>query len=166
MRTSSVRRGTALRGALWLLLGSWVGAWLLFGLVVAPVVFRELPGPGAAGRLVGPVLTTLHLYGAGAGVALALLAWALRRGALLAALPLLMSGLCLVSQFGVTPQIAEIRDLVFGSGGDVEIAVRFGRLHRISLAIFSVVGFGALALIGLHAHAESSAASQPRNTAA
>ncbi len=84
----------------------------------------------------------------------------------LVALPLLMSGLCLVSQFGVTPEIAEIRDLVFGSAGDVETAARFERLHRISLAIFSVVGFGALALIGLHAHAESSAASQPRNTAA
>ncbi len=166
MRTSSVRRGTALRGALWLLLGSWVGAWLLFGLVVAPVVFRELPGPGAAGRLVGPVLTTLHLYGAGAGVALALLAGALRRGASLVALPLLMSGLCLVSQFGVTPQIAGIRDLVFGSGGDVEIAERFGWLHRISLAIFSVVGFGALALVGLHAQAEASAVSHPPNTAA
>ncbi len=166
MRTTSVRRGTALRSALWLLLGSWVGAWLLFGLVVAPVVFRELPGPGAAGRLVGPVLTALHLYGAGAGVALALLAWALRRGALLAALPLLMSRLCLVSQFGVTPQIAEIRDLVFGSGGDVETAESFGRLHNLSLAIFSVVGFGALALIGLHAHAESRTVSRARDTAA
>ncbi len=158
MNASSVWEGTALRGALWLVLGTWVGAWLLFGLVVAPVAFRALPGPGNAGRLVSPILTALHLYGAGAGIALALLAWALRRGAPLVALPLLMSGLCLVSQFGVTPQIAEIRELVFGSGGDVETAARFGRLHRISMALFSVVGFGALALIGLHAHAESTAA--------
>ena len=165
MHTSSVWEGTALRGALWLLLGSWVGAWLLFGLVVAPITFRSLPEPGSAGRLVGPVLTALHLYGVGAGIALARLAWALRRGGALVALPLLMSGLCLVSQFGVTPQIAEIRGLVFGSGGDVETALRFGQLHRISLALFSVVGFGALALIGLHAHAESTAAVRPRNSA-
>ncbi len=165
MRTSTVWRGTALRSALWLLLGSWVGGWLLFGIVVAPIAFAALTEPGAAGRLVGPVLTVLHLYGASAGIALALLAWALGRGALLVALPLLMSGLCLVSQFGVTPQIAEIRDRVFGSGGDVETAASFGRLHSLSLAIFSSVGFGALALIALHAHAESRAVSRPRDTA-
>ncbi len=164
MRTSSVWRGTALRGALWLLLGSWVGAWLLFGLVVAPVAFSELPGPGNAGRLVSPVLTVLHLYGAGAAVALALLAWALRRGALLAVLPLLMGGLCLASQFGVTPQIAEIRDQVFGGGRDVEVVALFGRLHRISMAIFIGVGLAALALIGLHAHEESRAASRLGDT--
>ena len=160
MDTSSVWTGTALRSALWLLLGSWVGAWLLFGLVVAPITFRELAGPGNAGRLVGPMLTALHFYGVVAGVALALLAGALRRGAPLVALPLLMSGVCLASQLGVTPQIAEIRDLVFGDGGDVEIAARFTRLHQLSIAIFIAVGFGALALVGFHAHAEAAAASR------
>ena len=31
---------TALRSVLWLLLGGWVGAWMLFGAVVAPTLFR------------------------------------------------------------------------------------------------------------------------------
>ena len=58
-----------LRTALWLLLGGWIGAWLLFGGVVAPTAFRTLPSTEVAGLLIGPVLTWLHLYGAAAGIA-------------------------------------------------------------------------------------------------
>ena len=79
-----------LRSTLWLTLGAWIGAWLLFGAVVAPTAFRVLPSTEVAGSLVGPVLEALHLYGAAAGALLALVTVALGRGPLLIVLPLLM----------------------------------------------------------------------------
>jgi len=145
----------ALRSGLWLLLGGQVGAWALFAVVVAPTAFRVLPGAETAGRLIGPVLGALQIYGAIAGVCLAILALALRRGPLLLVLPLLMSVLCLVSQFGVTPAIAEVRDQAFGPGGSEEAAARFAALHRASVFLYGTVGLLALALLGLHAVADA-----------
>jgi hypothetical protein len=140
-----------LRGLLWVLLGSWIGSWLLFALVVAPTAFRVLPTPGAAGALVAPVLDALHLYGVFAGLSLAALAIALRRGALRVAIPLSMAAACLYSQFGVSAELAEIRHLVFGPEGNEAIAARFTELHRLSMAIYSSVLVAALVLAGLHA---------------
>jgi hypothetical protein len=152
---SGVVAGSLLRGALWLLLGGWVGAWLLFGLVVAPAAFRVLPSTEVAGALIGPVLTALHLYGGAAGLALAALARALDRPAWLVALPIAMSATCLASHFGVTAAIAEIRDLAFGPGGSEEVAARFRALHRLSVGLFIAVGVAALALAALHAWADA-----------
>ena len=143
--------GALLRTVLWILLGGWVGSWLLFALVVAPTAFRVLPSPEAAGSLVGPVLDALHLYGAAAGLALAALALALRRGPVRVALPLLMSAACLYSQFGVSAELAEIRHLAFGPQGSEAVAARFNALHRLSMEIYSGVLVAALALVGLHA---------------
>jgi hypothetical protein len=50
-----------LRALSWLLLGCWIGAWVLFAFVVAPTAVRVLPPTQIAGQLIGPVLTTLHL---------------------------------------------------------------------------------------------------------
>lgn len=163
-RTSAARRAGAtrvrlwpalLRSLLWLLLGGWVGSWLLFALVVAPTAFRVLPSTPVAGSLVGPVLDALHLYGAAAGLALAVLALLLRRGWLRIALPLAMSAACLISQFGVSAALAEIRDQAFGPGGSEMVAAHFTRLHRISMTIYSVVLLGALALVALHAASDT-----------
>lgn len=142
---------TLLRGLLWLLLGGWIGSWLVFALVVAPTAFRVLPSTAVAGTLVAPVLDALHLYGATAGPALAALALALRRGALRVALPLSMAAACLYSQFGVSAELAEIRDQVFGPEGNERIAAHFASLHRLSMGIYSAVLLAALALLGLHA---------------
>jgi hypothetical protein len=150
---SSARR-TVLLAALWLALGTWVGAWLLFGAVVAPTAFALLP-TSEAGALVGPVLSTLHLYGAAAGGALAALAWALGRGWLRGLLPLAMALACLYSQFGVSPEIDEIRELAFGPEGNLEAAGRFTRLHRRSTGIFVGVGIAGLVLLGLHANSDA-----------
>jgi hypothetical protein len=144
-----------LRGLLWMLLGSWIGSWLLFALVVAPTVFRVLPTPGAAGALVAPVLDALHLYGVAAGVALSALALALRRGWLRVALPLVMAAACLYSQFGVSAELAEIRPHVFGPEGSEAMAARFTHLHRISMAIYTWVLSAALVLLGLHVISDS-----------
>lgn len=157
-------RAAALRAGLWVLLGGQVGGWALFAVVVAPTAFRVLPGTETAGRLVGPVLGALQVYGAVAGVALAILALALRRGLLLLVLPLVMSVLCLISQFGVTPAISEVRDLAFGPGGSEEAAGRFAALHRASVALFGTVGLLALALLGLHAAADARELAAARGT--
>jgi hypothetical protein len=143
-------RPALLRGLLWLALGGWIGSWLLFALVVAPTAFRVLPSTAVAGSLVAPVLDALHLYGAAAGLALAALALALRRGVLRVALPLSMAAACLYSQFGVSAELAEIRDQVFGPGGNERLAARFAELHRLSIGIYSAVLLAALALLGLH----------------
>ncbi len=146
---------TALRTCLWLLLGGWFGSYLLFGAVIAPTAFAVLPSTELAGKLVGSVLTKLHLYGALAGIALALVSKSIGRGPLMVAAPIALSALCLYSHFGVSTQLAEIRDLSFGPDGAAEVAARFGALHRTSLSIFIGVGIAVMALIGFHARADS-----------
>lgn len=120
---------TAQRMVLWLLLGGWVGAWFLFGAVVAPTAFRALPSTQLAGAVVGPTLTALHLYGGVAGAALALLARGLGRSPWLTAVPLLLGALCLLSHFGLTAEIAAMREGAFGPHGDVDSAARFSTLR-------------------------------------
>jgi hypothetical protein len=144
-----------LRALSWLLLGGWIGAWVLFAFVVAPTAFRVLPSTQIAGQLIGPVLTTLHLYGAAAGVTLSCLAWGLSRTGVRVWLPLAMSALCLVSQFGVTSRIEAIRPLVFGPQGGPEFAARFQLLHQLSMGIYTAVGLAAFVLVALQARADS-----------
>ncbi len=144
-----------LRSCVWLLLGTWIGAWLCVGAVVTPTAFRVLPSTEIAGAFVGPVLTVLQLYGAIAGVALAALALALRRGALLCSLPLLLGALCLYSHFGLTAEMAEVRGLAFGPAGSLAGATRFHELHQLSLRIFMAVGLGAVGLVPLHVRAQT-----------
>jgi len=150
--------GVAARTALLVLLGGWVGAWLLFGLVVAPTAFRVLPSIEEAGTLVGPVLSALHLYGAVAGLLLAALARALGRSLACTALPLAMSAACAYSQFGVSAEISEIRERAFGPHGSEAAAARFTHLHHVSVAIFVCVGIAAIALCVLHARADEASA--------
>jgi len=149
-----------LRSALWIVLGWWIGGWALFAFVVARTAFRVLPSTQIAGQLVAPVLASLHLYGAAAGIALAGLAWALARRGIAIWLPLAMSALCLVSHFGVTAQIEAIRDLAFGPEGTQEIALRFQHLHRLSMGLYTAVGLGGYALLWVHARADAAPGSR------
>lgn len=159
--------GIALRSALWLLLGGWIGAWGVFALVVAPTAFRVLPSTEVAGNLVGPLLSFLHLYGAGAGLALAGIAWALSRPMALRVLPLVLMAACLYTQFGVSGEIAEIRDLALRPEGNEEMAARFTHLHTLSRTIFGSVGVAAIVLLVLHARVETLQTTLPgRETAA
>jgi len=143
-----------LRVTLWLLLGGWIGAWLCFALIVAQISFEVLPSE-LAGQLVARVLATLHWYGAVAGLALTAIAWALGRGPLAIGLPLVLALGCLVNQVGVTPQIAALRDLGVGPGGDAQVLERFQALHRLSMGIFSGVLLGAIWLLVLHARRDA-----------
>jgi len=144
----------SLRSALWLTLGGWVGSWAFFALVIARLAFRVLPSTEMAGHLVGPALATLHGYGAVAGVVLAGLAAALGRGRLLVVLPLVLTGACLVSQLGVTPQMEGLHELAFGPAGNLEAIARYRHLHAVSMSIFSAVLLGAIALVVLHVWSE------------
>ena len=157
-------QSVVLRSALWLALGGWVGSWAMFALVIARLAFRVLPSPEIAGHLIGPTLATLHWYGAAAGVALAALAAVLRRGRVLVALPLALTAACLATQLGVTPQMEAIRDLAFGPAGNMEAALRYRHLHGISMAIFTGVLLGAIALVVLHVRSEEPR-TEPRQSA-
>ncbi len=137
---------------LWLVLGGWIGAMLFFSAVMAPSAFAVLDTPAQAGRLVSRTLAILNLAGAGLGVALALLARALGRGPGLWATPLLLAGLCLVSHFGVSAAIAELR-LEPGPDADPALRARFGTLHRVSVALFGITLIGAAGLLVAHVRA-------------
>jgi hypothetical protein len=126
----------------------------LFSAVVAPTAFRELPSTQIAALVVGPVLRAVHLYGAAAGLLLAALTLALDRGRWLAGLAVALSALSLVSHFGVTAEISELRAAAFGPSADPEALARFNQLHRLSVWIYGTVGLGALALAVLHARIE------------
>lgn len=146
--------GALVRGALWLLLGGWLGAWTLFALGVAQVVFRVLP-THSAGAVVGPLLSGLHLYGVVAGVGLAGLAVLLGRRRWAVLLPLAMAAVCLTSELAVTPAIDRARELAFGAGGSAGDAARFWRLHALSMGLFAAVGAAILVLAALHARADA-----------
>ena len=147
-------RSIALRTALWLTLGGWVGSWALFALVIARLAFRVLPSPEIAGHLVAPLLDILHWYGVVAGFALAAIAFALGRGRVLVAVPLGLAVACLATQLGVTPRMEALHDLAFGPGGNMAAAAEYRRLHGVSMAIFSAVLSGAIALVVLHVRRE------------
>ena len=146
----------ALRATLWLILGSWLGAWLLFAVGVAPTAFRVLPSSELAGSIVGPLLRLLHLSGIAAGLGLAGLAGVLGRGRLLLALPLVLAGLCAFSEFWITASIALIRPEAFGPGATADAAARFSSLHTASRGIYSVVGVGLITLVILQVRADLS----------
>ena len=150
----AARNTLALRTALWLTLGGWVGSWAFFALVIARIAFRVLPSPEIAGHLVRPLLNTLHWYGAIAGLALAALAVALQRGRLLVGLPLVLAAACLVTQLGVTPRLEAIRDLAFGAGGNVAATAQYRHLHALSMVIFTGVLVGVIGLLVLHVRRE------------
>ncbi len=114
-------------------LAGWFGSWTLFALVIAPTAFQVLPSQAAAGTFVGPVLGTLHNYGIFAGIALALLGGLLRRGRLAIVIPVVLTALCAISEYLVTPAIAELQPRSFGLDQEKEAAERFSDLHQISL---------------------------------
>jgi hypothetical protein len=145
----------ALRALLWISLGGWIGALALFAFGVAPLAFTILPSAELAGKLVGPLLTGLNLYGMAAGVGLAVGAAATRRGPVLIGLPLFLALVCAVSEFWVTAGIGEVRLLAFGPDSSAESAARFALLHQSSRALYGVVTLGAVVCALLHAREDA-----------
>ncbi len=137
---------------LWLLLGGWIGAMLLFGAVVARAAFIAIPDPGIAAHLIGRVLGPLQLSGIGIALVLSALGGFLGRGRSVVAVPLSLGVLCAINHFGVSPAVAAI-DLA-----DPALAAtagaRFARLHQLSVWLFGATAVGALVLAALHGRRE------------
>lgn len=144
--SQGLARETALRTALWLSLGSWVGAWGFFAFVVSRIAFKVLPG-NVAGDLAGALLHILHLGGAGAAlIAAAALAGLGRRG-LVVGLPVLLALAAVASELVLSPEIAALRPSALGAANTADTQSRFGLLHGLSLGLFVLIHVASIGLV-------------------
>jgi hypothetical protein len=136
-------------------LGTWIGAVLYCGVVVAPAAFSVLT-PDQAGALVGLTLGRLHLMGIVAGLIYLLVTaiWARSAAALLrpaSLLVLVMVVLTFVSQYWVSGTMDALRaqmGSVAATPASNEMRASFDRLHRISVNLeMAVLVAGLLALV-------------------
>ena len=136
---------------LWIVtcLASWLGAAVYFTLAVAPAVFSLAREPGAAGMAIADLLGGLHIGGACLFLSAAGAARASRHRASLRLGLLGLALLCLLSHFGVSRPLAELRQQ-HSEGRTAAEAERFRRLHLLSVGIFGVIGMGATALLIAH----------------
>ena len=121
-----------------LLLAIWIGAALLFTLVVAPAAFAVLPTRTLAGALVGRVLPVIFYAGVVIGSLIVLLDIAGRTGSWGRSAAGAVSALaCAVAQLVVGTRIDRLRAAISGPldalAGDDPRRVAFGRLHAISV---------------------------------
>ena len=149
---------TVLRTIEFLCLGLWMGSDVFLSFMVAPGAFRILGSRDAAGAMVGFALGRMHLLGVICGVLL-LLARLIRTrtfAAFVAPVALcvvLMIGLTVASQVGVSPRMALLRvqmGSIQATAEDSPLLAEFGRLHRISVLLESGVllaGFAAMFLL-------------------
>lgn len=143
------------------LLAAWLGAALLFAVVVAPAAFAALPTRTLAGALVGRVLPTLFYTGMAIGAAVFLLDALARTGAWRrASAGAAIAVACAVAQLIVGGRIERIRTEIAGPIDALAVddarRVAFGRLHAFSvgwlaLAILAALIALALAIRALHA---------------
>ncbi|MBB5366768.1 MULTISPECIES: DUF4149 domain-containing protein [unclassified Janthinobacterium] len=122
----------------------WAGSLWTVGFVVAPTLFATLSDRMLAGTIAGSLFRVeAWLSIACALILLALLQWdadALepKRRRLLGALVLSMLVCTLVSYFGITPLMAELRAQAPSGVMDDAMRSRFGMLHGVSTLIFAV----------------------------
>lgn len=124
----------------------WAGSLWTIGFIVAPTLFGTLSDRVLAGNIAGSMFRAeAWLSIACALVLLALLKWGagaleLKRRRLLAALVLSMLVCALLSHFGISPLMAELKAQAQGSSGLMDEAMRsrFGMLHGVSTVIFAV----------------------------
>lgn len=135
-------------------LGTWIGAVLYFGAIVAPAAFSVL-APDQAGALVGLTLGRLHLMGivAGVGYVLVTAIWARSAAALLRPASLLvitMVVLTFISQYWVSGTMDALRaqmGSVSATPATNQLRASFDRLHRLSVNLeLAVLVAGLLAL--------------------
>ena len=124
----------------------WAGSLWTIGFIVAPTLFGTLSDRVLAGNIAGSMFRAeAWLSIACALILLALLQWGagaleLKRRRLLAALVLSMLVCALLSHFGISPLMAELKAQAQGSSGIMDEAMRsrFGMLHGVSTLIFAV----------------------------
>ncbi|WP_300758541.1 DUF4149 domain-containing protein [Janthinobacterium sp.] len=122
----------------------WAGSLWTVGFVVAPTLFATLSDRMLAGAIAGSLFRVeAWLSIACALILLALLQWGAgalepKRRRLLGALVLAMLVCTLVSYFGITPLMAELRAQAPSGVMDDAMRSRFGMLHGVSTLIFAV----------------------------
>jgi hypothetical protein len=135
----------------------WVGGIIFFAFVLAPTLFGVLPTTKLAGDVVNATLTKLHWMGLVSGVvfliASLLYNWQkhvqLRPFALSHIFVVLMLVFTMVSQFGITPRMRELRSspVLMNSVGRAE----FDSLHAWSTRLESGVLLLGIGIVGLTA---------------
>jgi uncharacterized membrane protein len=140
----------------------WIGGIIFFAFVLAPTLFGVLPTTKLAGDVVNATLGKLHWMGLVSGVvflvASLLYNWQkhvqLRPFALSHIFMVLMLTFTMISQFGITPRMRELRSspvIMDSSAGRGE----FDRLHAWSTRLEGCVLFLGLGLVILTARKES-----------
>ena len=144
-----------------LLLAVWIGAALLFALVVAPAAFAVLPSRILAGALVGRVLPVIFYGGVVIGSLIVILdllsrtgGWARTAAGALAALA------CAVAQLVVGTRIDRLREAIGGPldalAGDDPRRLAFGKLHAISVGWLGIAMLAAVIALTLAVRASVS----------
>ena len=137
-----------------LLLAVWIGAALLFTLVVAPAAFAVLPTRTLAGALVGRVLPVIFYAGVVIGSLIVLLdiigrtgAWGRSAAGAVAALA------CAIAQLVVGTRIDRLRAAISGPldalAGDDPRRIAFGKLHAISVGWLGLAMVAAIVALAL-----------------
>ncbi|HXL23710.1 MAG TPA: DUF4149 domain-containing protein [Candidatus Dormibacteraeota bacterium] len=147
-------------------LSLWLGSDVFLSFVVAPGAFRILGSRDQAGAMVGHSLWWMHFIGVICGIAI-LLARLMRTrsfASLLAPAALcivLMIGLTVVSQHGVSPKMAALRGQmrsIQATATDSPLLAEFSRLHRVSVSLES--GVLLAGLVALYLFVRETAAGQ------
>src|SRR6478735_1211674 len=140
----------------------WIGGIIFFAFVLAPTLFGVLPTTKLAGDVVNATLTKLHWMGLVSGVvflvASLLYNWQkyvqLRPFALSHIFVVLMLAFTLISQFGVTPRMRELRSSPSMLESSLSRA-EFDTLHSWSTRLEGGVLFLGLGVVILTARKES-----------
>jgi hypothetical protein len=137
-----------------LLLAVWIGAALLFAIVVAPAAFEVLPSRTLAGALVGRVLPVIFYAGVVIGSVIVILdligktgSWGRTAAGAVSALA------CAVAQLVVGSRIDRLRTAIGGPldslAADDPRRVAFGKLHAISVGWLGVALLAAIIALTL-----------------
>jgi phosphoglycerol transferase MdoB-like AlkP superfamily enzyme len=135
----------------------WIGGVIFFAFVLAPTLFGVLPSTKLAGDVVNASLTKLHWMGLVCGVIFLICSllynWQkyvqLRPFAVSHVFVVLMLAFTVVSQFGITPRMRELRSspAMMDSVGRAE----FDSLHAWSTRLESGVLLLGIGIVGLTA---------------
>ena len=154
----SVRAGVPLTETL--LLAVWIGAALLFTVVVAPAAFSVLPTRTLAGALVGRVLPVIFYAGVVIGSLIVVLELIGRTGAWGRSAAGAVSALaCALAQLVVGTKIDRLREAIGGPLDALALddprRVAFGRLHAISVGWLGLAMVAAIIALALAVRAMS-----------
>jgi len=137
-----------------LLLAVWIGAALLFAVVVAPAAFDVLPTRTLAGALVGRVLPVIFYAGVVIGSAIVILDLIGRTGSWGRTAAGAVSALaCAVAQLVVGTRIERLRTAIGGPLDALAVddprRLAFGKLHAISVGWLGIAMVAAIIALAL-----------------